>query len=155
MEKKQRKILIILILVLTAIDQILKITILVSNIKIGNIYGWSIGVLSSTKSDNNIQYILIAVIAIILIVRYITSTNTYIKMDSKVILSFTIAGAISNIIDRVWNGATINYINISKFTALNLGYMYFIVTWIGMAVILTKYTGERIKEKNEKRNNSK
>lgn len=155
MEKKQRKILIILILVLTAIDQILKITILVSNIKIGNIYGWSIGVLSSTKSDNNIQYILIAVIAIILIVRYITSTNTYIKMDSKVILSFTIAGAISNTIDRAWNGATINYINISKFTALNLGYMYFIVTWIGMAVILTKYTGERIKEKNEKRNNSK
>ena len=72
-------------------------------------------------------------------------------MNSRVILSFTIAGAISNAIDRVWNGGTINYINIPNFSALNLSYVYFIITWIGMAVILTKYTSDRLKEKKERK----
>ena len=40
-------------------------------------------------------------------------------------------------------------INIPKFTPINLSYVYFIITWIGMAVILTKYTSDRIKEKKK------
>ena len=71
-------------------------------------------------------------------------------MNSRVILSFTIAGAISNTIDRLWNGTTINYINMPKFSSLNLAYIYFIITWIGMAIILTKYTSQRILEKKNK-----
>jgi len=170
MNKNQAKKLIILITILTVIDQILKIVFLVSNTTIGNPEGWCVGVLNKEKSENNIAYILISVIAIIALVRYIKSNNSYIKMDSRVVLSFAIAGCISNMIDRIWNGGTINYINIPRFSSLNLGYVYILVTWIGMAVILTKYTSKRINEKkdktesinnlkkeieNEKRNNSK
>ena len=107
-----------------------------SKIQIINSTGWGIGVLNNTKSDNNIAYILVSVIAVVLLVRYISSNNSYIKMNSRVILSFSIAGAISNAIDRIWNGGTINYINIPNFSALNLAYVYFIITWIGMAFIL-------------------
>ena len=150
MKEKERKKLIILIIVLTAIDQILKIVLFTSNYQLGSITGWSIGVLSNKKTENNISYILVAIIAIIAIGRYIKSNNSFIKMNSRVILSFTIAGAMSNMIDRLWNGATINYINMPNFSSLNLAYIYFIITWIGMAVILTKYTSQRILEKKNK-----
>ena len=150
MKEKERKKLIILIIILTAIDQILKIVLFTSNYQLGSITGWSIGVLSNKKTENNISYILVAIIAIIAIGRYIKSNNSFIKMNSRVILSFTIAGAMSNMIDRLWNGATINYINMPNFSSLNLAYIYFIITWIGMAVILTKYTSQRIIEKKNK-----
>ena len=149
MKEKQKNIIIILIMVLILIDQIIKIFIYKTNIKIIAENGWGIGVLNNIKTENNLAYILVSIVAVIALIRYIKSNNTYIKMDSRVILSFAIAGAISNAIDRVWNGGTINYINIPNFSALNLSYVYFIITWIGMAVILTKYTSDRIKEKKE------
>ena len=149
MKEKERKILIFFIVILIFIDQILKIVIFKANIQIITENGWGMGILNNTKTENNVAYILISILAVIALVRYIKSNNTFIKMDSRVILSFSIAGAISNAIDRVWNGGTINYINIPNFSALNLSYVYFIITWIGMAVILTKYTSDRIKEKKE------
>ena len=150
MKPKEKKIVIILIISLIIIDQILKIVLYKSNFNILNESGWGIGVLANQKSENNIAYILISIIAVIMLIKYINSNNTYIKMNSRIVLSFSIAGAISNAIDRVWNGAIINYINIPKFTPINLSYVYFIITWIGMAIILTKYTSDRIKEKKNK-----
>lgn len=150
MKPKEKKIVIILIITLIIIDQILKIVLYKSNFSILNASGLGIGVLDNQKTENNITYILISIIAVIALVRYINSQNTFMKMSSRVVLSFSIAGAISNSIDRVWNGGTINYINFPKFSSLNLSYIYFIVTWIGMAIILTKFTTDRIKEKNKK-----
>ena len=149
MKEKERKILTILILSLILIDQILKIFLYKSNFQIINNNGWGIGVFNNTKTENNLAYILISIIAVMALVRYIKSNNTFIKINSRVILSFSIAGAISNAIDRIWNGGTINYINIPNFSALNLSYVYFLITWIGMAAILTKYTSDRMKEKKE------
>lgn len=147
MKPKEKKIIYILIIALILIDQIAKILILKTNVTLINDAGWGIGVLANQKSENNIAYILISIIAVMMLVRYINNNNIFIKTESRVILSFAIAGAISNAIDRIWNGGTINYINIPKFTPINLSYVYFIITWIGMAVILTKYTSDRIKEK--------
>ena len=155
MNNKQLKKILILVVILIAIDQIIKIIFLVTNARIGNGDSWSLGIIEQAKSENNIQYILISIIVILMLIRYITRNNTYIKMASRVVISFAVAGCISNLIDRIWNGGTINYIHIPNFTSLNLGYVYIVATWVGMAVLLTKYTAERIKEKNEKTNNSK
>ena len=149
MKPKEKKIIIFLIISLILIDQILKIVLFKTNVIFINVSGWGIGVLANQKSENNLAYILISIIAVMMLVRYINSNNTFIKTDSRIILSFAIAGAISNAIDRVWNGGTINFINIPKFTPINLSYVYFIITWIGMAVILTKYSSDRIKEKKK------
>lgn len=150
MKPKEKKIVIILIISLIIIDQILKIVLYKSNFDILNESGWGIGVLANQKSENNIAYILISIIAVMMLVRYINSKNTYIKVNSRIVLSFSIAGAISNAIDRVWNGGTINYINLPHFSSINLSYVYFIITWIGMAMILTKFTRDRIIEKKQK-----
>ena len=151
MKYKEKRILLILITILVLIDQIVKIIIYKSKIQLMNSSGWGIGVLNNTKTENNLAYILVSIVAIIMLARYIKSNNSYIKMNSRVILSFSIAGAISNVIDRVWNEGTINYIIIPKFSSLNFAYIYFIITWIGMAVILTVFTRDRIKEKKEKK----
>ncbi len=160
--KKENKKLLILIITLILIDQIVKICMIVFNIQLGVLDGWRIQLQQLEKTEENVSYILISIIAIILLTRYIRSNNTYIKMDSKVVLSFAIAGAISNTIDRIWNRQVINYIHIPKFGVINLSYVYIIITWLGMALILTKYTMNRIREKkqktggnNEKNNNSK
>ena len=162
MKNKEKNILIILIIALIVLDQIIKIIFLATNAKIGNTNNWSLGILNNNKSENNVQYILIGLIAIILLIRYATRNNTYIKMDSRICIGFAIAGCFSNFIDRIWNGGTINYINIPKFATLNLGYIYILITWIGMAAILTTYTRNRIFEnkikkeiEDEKRNKSK
>ena len=150
MKHNEKKILLILIIGLIILDQILKIIFFISNVKIGNIDGWSLGIIQNSKTESNTHYILMYIIAIGMLIRYITRKNVYINTKSRIIIGFAIAGCASNLIDRIWNGGIINYINIPKFSTLNLGYIYIIITWIGMAVILTKYTGERIKEKNEK-----
>ena len=135
MSKKEKKIIIILTISLILVDQILKI-ISINKTKI-----------DIEPSSNNISYILISIIAIIAIIRYMFNNNSFIKMDSRIVLSFAVAGALSNVIDRIWIKNVINYINIQGFTSINLSYIYIAVTWIGMAVILTKYTINRNKEK--------
>ena len=151
MKDIEKKILIVLIVCLIIVDQIIKIVLYNSKFQIINSTGWGIGIINNEKTENNAAYILITILAVIMLVRYIRKNNTYIKMNSRVILSFAIAGAISNAIDRIWNGGTINYINIPNFSALNLAYVYFIITWIGMAFILTVFTRDRIREKKERK----
>ena len=132
---KQKKILLILIIGLTLIDSnssdpnhnIIKT---VTN-------GFQINA-DSVLSKENITYILISIIIIVLLLRYISRNNTFIKMDSRIMLSLAIAGATSNLIDRAFRGVVINYINLSFFTPINLAYVYILITWVGMAVILTK-----------------
>ena len=137
MNKKEKKIIIILTISLILIDQILKI-VSINKTKI-----------NIEPSSNNISYILISIIAIIIIIKYMLNNNSFIKMDSRIALSFAVAGAISNVIDRIWLKNVINYINIKGFTPINLSYIYIAITWIGMALILTRYT---IKRNREKRN---
>ena len=150
MKIKEKKLLIILIIVLTFIDQFVKVIFISTKAKIGNIDNFSLGILNIDKSENNIQYILVIIIAIIALIRYISSNNSYINNCNKLIISFAISGCISMLIDRIWNRGVINYINISKTLSINLGYIYIIITWIGMAVLLTKHTINRINENKEK-----
>lgn len=143
MSKKQKIIILVLITGLIIIDQIIKIMYITKQ-------GINI-----QKTTDNTSYILISIIAIIVFIRYIINDNSFIKMDSRIVLSFAISGATSNIIDRIWTGSVINNIKIPTFTDINLAYIYILITWIGMAVILTKYSINRIKEKKEKENGNK
>ena len=143
MDKKQKKIIIILIIVLVLLDQILKIFLGNKNEMLIN------------NSKDNISYILISIIAIILLIRYILNNNSFIKLDSRIIIGFGVSGAISNLIDRIIYGKVINYINIPNFIPINLAYIYVAITWIGVAVILTKYTFDRIDERKNKKDEAK
>ena len=96
--------------------------------------------IENTNTGNNGYHILISIIIIGMIFKYIFNYNIFIKLDTKIILSIAIAGAIGNLLDRIWNKNVIVFINLGKNIELNLAYFYIIVAWIGMAIILTKNT---------------
>ena len=136
--KKDNKIIFGIIVCFFILDQITKI------IAIKNGY-----MIANNKTENNGYYILINIIIIGMIFRYIFNDNIFIKLETKIILSFAIAGAIGNLLDRIWNKNVIVFINLGKHIELNLAYLYIRVAWIGMAIILTKNTMKILKnEKN-------
>lgn len=127
--KKDNKIIFAIIVGFFLLDQITKI------IAVKNGY-----MIENTNTGNNGYHILISIIIIGMIFKYIFNDNIFIKLDTKIILSIAIAGAIGNLFDRIWNKNVIVFINLGKNIELNLAYFYIIVAWIGMAIILTKNT---------------
>ena len=145
MSKKEKKIIIILNLILVLIDQISKIFIV---LKTNQHVGF---VLRNIFTSTNISYILVDIIAISALIRYISKNNQFIKLSTRIIISFAIAAAISNMIDRLWNAQVIA-INLKNSLSINLSYIYVCIAWMGMAILLTIYTSKKIKEKRKKKN---
>ena len=141
-KNKEKRVVLILIFCLVVLDQIVKIIMAVLH---KNIY-------QDLDTRDNLTNLLIGRIALIFLVRYINSNNMYIKFNSRILLGFAIAGIIGNSIDRITNGYVVNYIHIPNFIDLNLAYIYILITWIGMAAILTIYTKDRIDERKAKNN---
>lgn len=153
-EKKYNKILMIIILVLLILDQITKIIFL----KIGNV-----PVVSEEENSGNGYYIVMSIIIVIMIIRYMLNNNIFIKLGTKIVLSLAVAGAIGNVIDRIWKGYVITFISIGDSININLAYIYIIATWIGFAAILTKNSmnflnerkNKKVKENDKKENKNK
>ena len=72
-------------------------------------------------------------------------------MQTRIILSFAIAGGIGNLIDRIWNKSVIVFINLNNHIEINLAYIFILVSWIGMAIILTINTTKFLKNKRKNR----
>lgn len=135
----------IMIIILLLLDQISKIVFL------------KIGATGDIKSiENNVAYrLLISIVVIILILRYINSNNSYIKNDTRIILSIGVSGIIGNLIDLIWNKEVITFINVFSDIKINLAYIFIIIAWVGMAVILTKNTMNFIRGKGSKKDGNK
>lgn len=145
-DKKQRNIIILLIVITLIIDQITKIL------------AYKMGIFTINEDDtnsNNGYYIIITIIIILMIIRYILNNNLFVKLNAKIILSFGISGAIGNLIDRIWIKRVITFINLGNKLELNMAYIYIIIAWIGMAAILTKNSSKFIKEAKNKINRFK
>ena len=148
-EKKNEKILIVIFLIALILDQISKI--------IAYKNGWNI----SSEASNNGYNIVITLIIVLMLIRYISNDNTFIKLDTKIILTLAISGAIGNLIDRIWNQNVIIFIDLGKSIHLNFAYIYVLIAWIGFAAILTRNTmviiknRKKVKENGYKKNSSK
>ncbi|MEI3392044.1 MAG: signal peptidase II [Clostridia bacterium] len=142
---KDRKILIIIFIIALVLDQVTKV--------IGYVNGWNINI--NGDNSNNGYYIIMTIIIVIMIIRYISNENTFIKLDTKVILTLAISGAIGNLIDRIWNKNVIIFMDLGKSIYLNFAYIYVLIAWIGLAAILTKNTMKILKEKKERKSEHK
>ena len=142
---KDRKILIIIFIIALILDQVTKV--------IGYVNGWNINI--NGDNSNNGYYIIMTIIIVIMIIRYISNENTFIKLDTKVILTLAISGAIGNLIDRIWNKNVIIFMDLGKSIYLNFAYIYVLIAWIGLAAILTKNTMKILKEKKERKSEHK
>ncbi len=144
-EKQNKKILLIIFLVALILDQVSKI--------ISYTNGWNINL--NTDTSNNGYYIVMTIIIVLMIIRYISNENTFIKLDTKIILTLAISGAVGNLIDRIWNQNVIIFIDLGKSIYLNLAYIYILIAWVGLAAILTKNTMKILKEKGMRKNEYK
>ena len=144
-EKQNKKILLIIFLVALILDQVSKI--------ISYANGWNINL--NTDTSNNGYYIVMTIIIVLMIIRYISNENTFIKLDTKIILTLAISGAVGNLIDRIWNPNVIIFIDLGKSIYLNLAYIYILIAWVGLAAILTKNTMKILKEKGMRKNEYK
>ena len=144
-EKQNKKILLIIFLIALILDQVSKI--------ISYANGWNINL--NTDTSNNGYYIVMTIIIVLMIIRYISNENTFIKLDTKIILTLAISGAVGNLIDRIWNQNVIIFIDLGKSIYLNLAYIYILIAWVGLAAILTKNTMKILKEKGMKKNEYK
>ena len=142
---KDRKLLLIIFIIALVLDQVTKV--------IGYVNGWNINI--NSDNSNNGYYIIMTIIIVIMIIRYISNENTFIKLDTKVILTLAISGAIGNLIDRIWNKNVIIFMNFGKSIYLNFAYIYVLIAWIGLAAILTKNTMKILKEKKERKSEHK
>lgn len=141
-DKNHKKVIVIFITILLILDQITKIICYQKGIA---------STVSDNAEENNGYYIIMSIIIIIMILRYIGSNNLFIKLGTKIILSFAIAGAIGNMIDRMWNRNVIVFIKIANSTNINLAYIYIIIAWIGMAFILTKDSMRFLNDRKNKK----
>ena len=147
--KKDKKIIFIIISILILIDQVSKFVLRDKS--------WTI------QSDNNIYYIIVNIFIIITVFRFIFSNNSFVKMDIKIVLSFAIAGGLSNIIDRIWKGSVILIINLGHHIEINIAYIFISIAWGGLAMIFTKNSMQALNERkkraerinNENENNNK
>ena len=144
-EKQNKKILLIIFLVALILDQVSKI--------ISYANGWNINL--NTDTSNNGYYIVMTIIIVLMIIRYISNENTFIKLDTKIILTLAISGAVGNLIDRIWNQNIIIFIDLGRSIYLNLAYIYILIAWVGLAAILTKNTMKILKEKGMRKNEYK
>lgn len=138
--KNNLKIMTIFIMIILITDQISKIIAYKNGTAISQ---------DENGLNNKGYYIIMTIIVIIMTIRYIANDNTFVKLDTKIILSFGIAGAIGNLIDRIWNKNVIVFIKLGESLNVNFAYIYVAIAWIGMAVILAKNTIKIIREKNK------
>lgn len=142
-DKDHKKILILIIAICILLDQITKI--------IAYNKGWNINQNEQIDASNNGYYIVMSIIIIMMVIRYISNDNTFIKLDTKIILSFAISGAIGNLIDRIWNKDVIIFMSLANGFNFNLAYIYIGIAWIGLAIILTKNSMKILKDRKNKK----
>jgi lipoprotein signal peptidase len=142
-KKKEKKLIIIFIMVLIIIDQLNKWICIKQGLNI---------VQDELDTSNNGYYIVMSIIIVLMIIRYISNDNTFIKMGTKIVLSFGIAGCIGNAIDRIILKQITVFIKLGNSFYTNLAYIYILIAWVGMAGILAKNSAVFLKEKRENKN---
>lgn len=157
MEKENRKI-------LTKKENILLLAIIVSIIlidQIAKIYIQKVGevnmiaeILSFRVSENNsaaygigsnstIMYVLTNVIILGVIFKFMMAQNEFVDRKLKVFLSFIVAGGISNVIDKIFRGCVIEFIDVGQVMNLpifNLADIFVLIGWVAIAAIFASFT---------------
>ena len=160
------KLTIIFIALIVLIDQIIKaIVVAITN---GGTVEVINGVLNFSYIKNSggafgigsdaSTFLLINVIIIILLIRFLVVKKDDIEIKSSTALSLILAGGISNLIDRIFRGGVVDFIDISpliNFPKFNLADICIVGGWILFAFFVAILTSEQLKERKHRLAQSK
>ncbi len=152
---KMTILIITIIILLILLDQISKILIVINpDVTVIS------GLLKFTKTQNTggafgvapnsiFTYIITNIVVLGIIIKFMVNGNQLIDKKTKIFLSLILAGGISNLIDRIFRGYIIDFIDITSFInfpILNLADIYITIGWIGTIILFVIFAI------NEKRN---
>ncbi len=164
MEKNKKKIIIIIciVIILILIDQITKVYAIDSfkekileilpNILNFN-YAENRGGAFGIGQNGAITFIISNIIVLGLIVRFVILQIERIDKKTMIIVSLVLAGGISNLIDRLFRGFVVDFLQIfpnSNFPIFNLADCFIVIGWILLALLFAIHTW---KDKRTKDNN--
>lgn len=152
--KNNKKLLLIIsfIIILVVIDQISKILLIdiqkdiISNlIKIDTVknYSGAFGV----GQKGTTTFIITNIIVIGILIRFMHMQKEQIDKKTYVALSLVIAGAIGNLIDKIFRGYVLQFIVIKEL-AFNIADLFIILGWVLLALFFAIYT-YKFKDKKE------
>ena len=144
-DNKIVKSILILVILLVFIDQVSKILITQYVTKtLGNEF-IGIEVINNTGmafgfNEGNVKNIFLSIFVLIIIIWFIKNQAERIDNKTKIALSIVIAGGVSNLIDRIFRGAVLDFIKIYKFPIFNIADMYVVIGWILLVIFLIQYS---------------
>lgn len=151
--KKRYIIMTILVLLLTAMDQVIKGFVVNEKIITGNIdYTQNFGGAFGIGGNSTLFFILVNIVVLGIIIKFIYSQKD--RIDKKTLTSFTLilSGGFSNLIDRIVRGCVVDYIDITKyikFPLFNIADIFIVVGWIMLLISIIIYWYKEVKMPNK------
>lgn len=146
MKNKIIKLIIILVAILVILDQASKL--LIGNLvtePIGN-DAFKIEIISNTglafgfNDGSNVKNIFIMLFVLFIVIKFVKDQIELIDTKTAVALSMVLAGGLSNLIDRIFRGAVLDFIKIFKFPIFNIADILVVVGAILLIIFLVVFT---------------
>lgn len=150
LKEKNKRLLkvIILIIVLVLIEQLTKIYAInntreTEQVIIKNVLSFSYlentGIAFGMAQGDNANIIIISnILVIALIIRFMVAQNEKIGPKTMFLLSMAVAGGASNLIDRIFRGYVVDFINlliIPSYPRCNLADIFLVVSWFILVIV--------------------
>lgn len=161
---KNKKIIFIFIIIICIVtmDQIIK------NAIVKNIYNSTINIIQGfvnltyventggaygIGSNSIATFVIISVIVLALLTKFVLCKKNELGMDILISISLILAGGISNLIDRVFRGFVVDYVDINlifNFPIFNLADICVVVGCIvmGISIIITNFKDSKLSKDN-------
>ena len=146
MKNKIIKLIVILVAILVTLDQASKL--LIGNLvtePIGN-DAFKIEIISNTglafgfNDGSNVKNIFIMLFVLFIVIKFVKDQIELIDTKTAVALSMVLAGGLSNLIDRIFRGAVLDFIKIFKFPIFNIADILVVVGAILLIIFLVIFT---------------
>lgn len=146
MKNKTVRLIVILVIILTILDQASKI--LVSNLpelpSINDSVKFEIttntGLAFGFNDGSNVKNMFIMIFVIGIVIRFVITQIELIDTKTAVALSMVLSGGISNLLDRIFRGAVLDFIKIYKFPIFNIADVLVFIGAILLVIFLVIFT---------------
>lgn len=87
-------------------------------------------------NSGNTKNIILTIFILLIIIHFIKTKKHIIDKKTAIAISLILAGGISNLLDRIFKGAVVDFIKIDKFAIFNLADCYIVIGWILFIIFL-------------------
>ena len=151
--KKLHKIILVIVILIILVDQLSKILIinageitLISDILKLKVDNEDNGMYDETSRAVNI---ITNITILCIIYGLIKNHNQFVAKKTKILLSFALGGGISNVIDKIFRGQVVEFIDIGNVPSINIADICIAIGWISFIAIFASFSSKEFTKKKE------